>query len=225
MDMNSAMTHPLAPYIFVLGILLLVGLVTLYAVYISKKQENERLVRLEEMALRSGFSYSENIDINMEDFLPIGEKIGSKCWNMLKATWQGVVWRIFDYRFVIGKKVHLQTAFMAETKKRFPTFALRKETFLNKLDKLTGNCNDITFDKNQAFSKQYILSGEDENSIRKLFHQDILHYFETHPINGTIYAHENKIVFYQSDKRLVSEEMMPILEEVTTVISLLLRGI
>lgn len=224
MDMNAAITHPLAPYIFVLGILFLVGLVTVYAVYISKKQENERLVRLKEMALRSGFSYSENININVDDVLTVGVKMGGKIWNVLTATRQGVVWRIFDYRFGIGKKIHLQTVFMAETGRKFPAFSLMRETFLKKFDKLTGNLNDLTFDKNPSFSKQYILNGEDENSIRNLFNPNILHYFETHPLNGTIYAHENKIVFYQQDKRLAPEEMMPILEEVTTVISLFLRG-
>lgn len=222
MDINTAIMHPLAPYFLVMGIFLLIGLITYFAIYISKREEKKRTEELKEMALRSGFSYSENVDININDLYIFGEH-GGKAWNMLKTERQNVFWRIFDYWYGVGKSAQLQTVFIAETTGSFPKFVLMKETFLSKLDSLVGRYHDIEFDNHEQFSKQYILSGDDEISIRNIFNQNVLRHFENCKSDGTIAANMNWIAFYQLGERLKPEELRSKFDEVTALLSVFLR--
>ena len=70
------------------------------------------------------------------------------------------------------------TALKVTGLKPLPKFYMMEETFVDKLTNMvTGD--DINFDSNPVFSKNYILKGEDAPAVRAIFTKDVLAFFET----------------------------------------------
>jgi hypothetical protein len=217
-DVDAILFHPLFPYLLVLGIVSLIGLLTWLAIVSSKKEERIRTAVLKERGLQLGLSYSEPVDIPLAELTPFGGHT-DKAWNMLKGERQGFLWRIFDHRTGSGKTMQLQTLYLAETGRRFPEFMLMQETLMSKLCKLAGFYKDIDFDQHPLFSKQYVVGGVDEDSVRALFTPGVIRHFETRPIDGVIAASGNRIAYRQPAKRMKPEDLHSKLDEVAAAFS------
>jgi len=60
-------------------------------------------------------------------------------------------------------------------------FVLDKEDFKSTLYQWAG-FDDINFTNHPDFSKRFNLRGNDRVAIRKLFHSELIYFFESHPI-------------------------------------------
>ncbi|MBI3133891.1 MAG: SulP family inorganic anion transporter [Bacteroidetes bacterium] len=70
------------------------------------------------------------------------------------------------------------TALKISGLKPLPKFYMSEETFVDKLTSMVSG-DDINFDSNPAFSKNYLLKGEDAQAVRALFTKDVLEFFES----------------------------------------------
>jgi len=215
-DIGSLTMHPLAMYFVVGGILILTILIITYFIYSSWKTEKKRTNGLKEAALRSGFSFSEDVDVDCSD-LQIFRPNKTRIWNMLKIDRHDALWRIFDY-----KGLKLLTIFMAETKRSFPKFSLiYKSSEDYSLEDY--NPNDIEFDGHPEFSKQYYLTGTDKTEIRKLFSADVIRHFETFRPECMIDANGRRAFFFKLGvERVKPEDLTSKLEDAAKLLSLFL---
>jgi len=124
---------------------------------------------------------------------------------------------VFDYRYTVstGKSSHTveQTvaAFHRPGTTR-PAFSLSPEHVFSKLGHLFGG-QDIDFDSNDAFSSAYVLKGEDEDAIRRLFERQAVIYFADRP-GWSAEARGEWLVIYGASKRPKPEDLREWIEEV-----------
>ena len=64
---------------------------------------------------------------------------------------------------------------------QMPVFILDKENLMSSLYGLSG-LQDIDFKNHPDFSNRFFLSGEDKKSIRSFFTNDLIFFFESHPL-------------------------------------------
>lgn len=80
---------------------------------------------------------------------------------------------IFDYTYHIGfgqkrRTLHQTLYYVASPRLSLPPFLLRQESWGEKLTQWLG-AKDINFPENPTFSSKFILQGQDEASIRRVF--------------------------------------------------------
>ena len=90
--------------------------------------------------------------------------------------------RIFDYQHVISAgnshKKENQTVFFVQSQNLgLPELYLRPEHFLHKVGEYLNLTRDIDFEAHPDFSRQYRLTGKDEDFIRASFNEHVLHFF------------------------------------------------
>jgi hypothetical protein len=100
---------------------------------------------------------------------------------IFKDEMGGKEFRIFDYYYTIstGKSSHTyrQTVFLVYSKElALPEFMLKPESFFHKIGAFLG-FKDINFEREPKFSGQYHLKGPEEDFIRGLMTEKVLHYF------------------------------------------------
>ncbi len=222
------MEFDLVGLLFVAGIVALVALLIRIAISIARKKKKKRTNELKELALRSGFSFSENVDMNTCDF---GEfdifrnSADIKVWNMLTKAESGFGMKIFDCRRGSGKNKRPYAVFMVEQTKSLPAFILRKNTFLNNPFGLKA----IVFNNFKKFSDEYFLVGNDKSSIRNVFNEKVIRHFENHKLepDETIATDRNRIVYYQrfgvKTRLLKAEALQAKLEEVNELLSVFIK--
>lgn len=151
------------------GVLALIGGVA----WLGWMQEKKRKEAIQAAALALGFSYSE--EGSSEGLgLPLFERgHGRRVRNALTGQTAGNPVTVMDYQYTIGSgknsQTHRQTvAIFPEAGGGLPAFELGPENFLHRIGQVFGY-QDIDFDEDPEFSKSFLLRGEDETAIRKLF--------------------------------------------------------
>lgn len=123
---------------------------------------------------------------------------------------------IFDYQYTVGSgkstKTKRQTVmYMCNQGQRFPSFLLRPEGFFDRLGSMLG-FKDINFEEHPEFSSAFVLNGQDEAAIRKLFTPDLMDYFMQHR-DMTLEAQDGKMIFYRSQKRVAPAKVRQFMED------------
>ena len=154
---------------------------------LSNRQKN-----LQQLAEQLKWNYAPKIESDprgIESFLFFESKVVNYSVNSLKNP----QFTLFDLSFSEGAfitKEDLKATFLLfKSPEKLPVFVLDKEDFKTTLYQWAG-FDDINFKKHPDFSKRFHLSGNDKESIRKLFHSELIYFFESHPIfhiesNGT----------------------------------------
>jgi len=113
------------------------------------------------------------------------------------------VMNVFDYSYTTGsgksRSVHTFTCALAkyDAKTEFPQFSLVPENFFNRLtDKLFMH-SDINFDNYPEFSKKYLLRGNNEEAVRRLFSSAVISSLEIKD-NLRIFASGRYVLYYSS---------------------------
>lgn len=119
--------------------------------------------------------------------------------------------QIFDYQYTIstGKSMVTprQTVFFVQSKAlALPEFWMKPEHIFHKIGNWLG-IRDINFEEHPVFSNQYHLRGEDENLVRNVFSEDVLHFF-TIERNWCLEGVGYFFVLYQNSK-LIKPEAIP----------------
>ena len=166
-----------------------------------------RQMHLNSMATRLAASFDSHVDWNTSylrnfqffEIRPIERKS-----NCIRGTFDDmkVQWEIADVTFNEGAafsaEVHHSTVMTLRLTKQLPKFVMEKEGIFDKIfDRVMAfsGYKDIDFDLYPGFSKNILLMGEDEESIRKFFTPGLIQFFETEGVQHIECNGEALLVF------------------------------
>jgi hypothetical protein len=224
-------TTPLFPLLFA-GLIIagVIGLIVFLVIYANKKAA-ERTAAMQQAANALGWSFTADAPLSMipgiERFYLFSQGHSKKLYNMMYGMMDGARAAIFDYRYTVGhgKNAHTYSqsvVYFQSERLSLPFFSLRPEGFGHKLISALGY-QDIDFANRPAFSKKYLLRGEDEQGIRRVFHNAVLDYFENNLKLNTD-GGGNEIFFYQQNVRVVPQNVRAFLGWGVNMLSLFQRA-
>lgn len=197
----------------VLFIFLIIGLIAAIAIY-SWQKEKERTQALQLTAGQLGWSFAAGVPLNMiaglERFALFNQGHSKEIKNFMYGEASGTKAAVFDYVYVTGYGKHRQThyqsvVYLEPGNLNIPHFSLRPEGILTKIFTAFGY-QDIDFGQRPEFSKQYILRGSDEQSIRRTFNDGLLSFYETYPGTCTD-GGGNQLFVYRGGYRFQPQEI------------------
>lgn len=189
-------------------------------VVLARRHENKRTRELQAVATDLGFEF--RVDAGLLQSLcefHLFARGNNKCLNMLCKQTENLDVAVFEHYY---EEVGGKTAYFSPTKTvicfRFagpelPTFVLRPRGFFDTLNKSVG-LRDIECDR-PAFSGRYLLRGNDEDSVRKLFTGPVIDYYAGLTNAGTVPCTEasGKILVYKAAKRIRPRDVPSFLAE------------
>jgi hypothetical protein len=148
----------------------------------ANAQEKKRIEAMRQAAMMTGFQFEDRLEKDALETL-VGELPLFRRGHSRKATSvmrgkkgdQSVV--LMDYQFTTGggknSHTHHQTvALFPEGAGGLPDFEVGPENFLHRIGQAFGY-QDIDFEEDEDFSKKYLLRGEDEAGIRRVFGSNV----------------------------------------------------
>jgi hypothetical protein len=210
-------------------LIILVGIaVVFFALYFVGKARNRQLTTaLKRLAETLNFTFSEKGDLATQDamskFHLFSEGHSRRISNVLTGRFNDVSATVMNYRYSTGggRSSHIweQTVLALESDKLLlPRFDLRPENLIDKIGAVFGK-KDINFENAPVFSKRYLLRGDDEESIRKLFNERIFDYYEQHPGVSTE-GDGRMLIYYRSSKCVTPDKIQVFLQDGYDVFSL-----
>jgi hypothetical protein len=167
------------PFLVAGGAIATVGGVV-YAVYLGEKKRN---AAMQIVAQTMGFSYEEACDGDslalLGGDLPVFQRGHSKkAKRVMRGKLADRDVTLCDYTYTTGggksSHTHRQTLLLfTDGARGMPDFALSPENVFHRLAEIFGY-QDIDFDQYPEFSKRYLLRGEDEAGIRRVFTSEAL---------------------------------------------------
>ena len=123
---------------------------------------------------------------------------------------------LFDFDYTSGddersRTIYQTVARIQSPQLRLPSFVLRPESFLSKAAKLVGY-DDINFAEHPEFSRRYLLSGQDQAAVRRVFTPAVIQFCEAHP-KLVIEANGDRMVVYRQGVRVKTNALDPFIEE------------
>ena len=192
--------------------------------------ERIRRAALKEKAMTLGFSYTPKAGvseiISAQEFHLFNIGHNRKIKNMMQRTSDGMETRIYDYQYTTGggqsSHTHIQTIFQFQSERlRLPSFILRPENVFHKIGQSFGY-QDIDFESFPEFSDRYLLRGNDEALIRKLFNQEVITFFKSE--KGIVVEGNNHVLIaYRTHKRVKPDDLFECYEKMRQIFSLFLR--
>ncbi len=161
-----------------------------------KKRISKRQIRLQKMAITNGWSFEREVDWNTSylrnfsffDRRPIEMKSNSLQGldKENNAQWE-IADIVFDEGALLALEVYQTTVHIVRLSTPIPQFIIDKEglydKIFSKVKAFSGSKKDINFKKHKKFSKKFLLSGDDEEAIRKFFTPDLIRFLEKNEIH------------------------------------------
>jgi hypothetical protein len=199
-------------------------------VYLIIRREKKRREALREKAQMLGFTYTQKAELN--EIGKAGEfhlfNIGhsKRIRNLLERDDGGVQTWLYDYRYTTGggkhSRTHVQTVFQFESAHlKLPAFILRPENVFHKIGQSFGY-RDIDFEPFPEFSRRYLLRGEDEAAIRKLFNQELIARFEAEKAL-IVEGKGPLLICYRSSKRVRPDDLWTMYESMQVLCKMFIR--
>jgi hypothetical protein len=191
-------------------VLLLLGAIVTLAILNAinrKKTEQERTRALRSKAEAMDWEFEPAVEADsiagIERFALFDLGHDKQIKNMMYGEVDGARTTMFDYVYTLGVKrrtTFFQTVVLFEPEgQKFPEFVLRPEGAFDKMFSAFGY-QDIDFPQRPEFSRQYILRGEDEPAIRRIFNDDLFSFYESNPGTFTD-AGDNQLFIYRTHNR------------------------
>jgi len=134
--------------------------------------------------------------------------------NAMTGSVRGVELAVIDYDYTVGSGKSRRT--LAQTvcwlripDARLPTFVLRPERLFDKIGAAFG-AQDIDFEGHPEFSRRYLLRGQDEPAVRRVFAPPVLTHFETH--EASVEAFVDKLIVYDPDTYVAPTALAELVE-------------
>ena len=145
--------------------------------------------------------------------------------NVMAGQIDGTDVAVFDFTHVIrsGKSTSTvcQTVIWLQRRGTQRTeFALRPESLWNTIGSWLGH-GDINFESHPAFSRKYLLRGDDEPAIRELFSDEVLSFFEQQDSGVSLEGSGNKLLYYRAGVRIEPNDLRSLLIETLRLNSML----
>ena len=157
----------------------------------------------------------------------------SRITNMLHQEDEETELAFFDFTFEIGAggsgtpsesgagggvsyaTEHKQSVvYFCSPKLDLPQFVLQPEKKFHQF----GDLQDIDFSSHTKFSDDYLLQGNPEESVRNLFNEQLLNFFESKP-GLCVEGGANQMLFYRLNERISPNKLSQFLEEGMQVLS------
>lgn len=199
----------------------LVLVVILFAISVLAHQnKQDRITALREFATRLGWSFQDAPPVtlipHMERFELFTQGRSRKIRNYLAGESGGDQFAVFDYSYVTGdgqtQRTWSQTVLHVHSARLdLPLFSLRPENLLHRIGGLVGH-QDIDIEGHPAFSREYLLRGQDESSIRAVFEADVVAFYEANGGRCTTGAGPD-LLLWRSAALASAEEVPALLEQ------------
>lgn len=201
--------NPIAIILFIVFILAAIVALIIVLVSYAKKKAAERMRAMQQAAVLLGWAFAADAPLSMISGLErhhlFSQGHSKKIYNMMYGMVDGSRASIFDYTYTVGHGKNQATynqsvIYFQSERLNLPFFSLRPEGFGHKLISVFGY-QDIDFSNRPTFSGNYLLRGQDEQAIRRIFQEHVLSYYENNPKLSTD-GGGNEIFFYRQHVRL-----------------------
>ncbi|NOR85498.1 hypothetical protein GQ473_05260 [archaeon] len=215
------------------GVMIFLGFVFLIIiiVFLVNRSAKKRTENLRTAAMMIGLSFVEKAPSDFLDklsgFKLFNDGYSKKATNLIEGENSGIKFSIFDYKYTVGmgkhSRTYSQSVYFAEGDKiNLPIFSLAPESFFDKIGDIVG-FKDIDFDNHPIFSKNYLLKGEDEMSIRNTFNENILQFFENRKKKICVEANSNRLVIYNRSETIKPADLITFKDEMLKIVRLFMR--
>jgi hypothetical protein len=183
-----------------------------FVILLFYRHEKKRREALKIKAQTLGFSYLDKTGLDQIPASAIFHlfSVGraKRILSLMQKDEEGVRTSIFDYDYTTGggksQHTHRQTVFLFETPRlRLLAFSLRPENVFHRIGQSFG-AQDIDFPDHPEFSKKWLLKGDDEAAIRKVFNGEVLSVFESAK-GMAAEAKRGALLLYRPEKRVIPE--------------------
>lgn len=208
----------LVTFLIVLIPILFIALVV-WLIIRARRLAEERRRMLQQTAQMMGWSYLPVGDFsmipNIGSYHLFAQGHSKKIENMMYGEIDGGRAAVFDYYYVTGsgknRSTHSQTvAYFQSRSLQLPLFSLRPENVFHKVFGAFGY-QDIDFAQRPEFSKRYLLRGQDEQNIRRIFSDRVLAFYESNQRLSTD-AGADQLFFYQENVTVRPENVRQFVE-------------
>ena len=199
-------------------VILLVGAGVVW--YLARWFERQRTEEYAAVARKLGLQFWPGEDpallASLGRFSLFQQGHSRKLKNIIRGQTQNVDVAIFNYRYTIGggnsSSRYRQTVIRFDSPwLALPRFELRPAHMGHRLAKLFGY-RDISIPEFPAFSKKYLLRGDDEEAIRVAFHDELVLYLQK--LDGLHLAGDrSQLVAFRPNKILRGYELRGFLDE------------
>jgi hypothetical protein len=202
----------------------IVGIFTIISVW-GILSSRKRRKALEALAYSVGLSFrkSDRLDIGDAKF-SIGFH-GRRVRNVISGHLDDANIWLFSYDIPgagqYGGQSERTVALFSSESIYLPDFDLQPESIGDKI-KSTFGYQDIDFESHSQFSFSYLLRGEAEYAIRRIFTDEVLTFFSNHT-GLYVEARGNKLIYYRG-KRVKTRDMPSFLDEGKTIFDLFRRS-
>jgi hypothetical protein len=218
----DSLISQLLPFVFMALIVLIpvlfIGLVV-WLIIRARKQAEERRRMLQYVAGQMSWAFAADASFSMiphiESYYLFSQGHSKKIENMLYGELDGGRAAVFDYAYVTGygknRRSYRQTvAYFQSGSLSLPLFSLRPENVFHKVFGALGY-QDIDFAQRPEFSKRYLLRGQDEQGIRRIFSERILAFYETNQRLSTD-GGDDQLFLYQENVAVSPENVQQFLQ-------------
>jgi hypothetical protein len=204
------------PWPLVLGVVIVAIIVGAIRSFLEAK----RRAALQQVATQLGFTFTSSVAAHL--VVPANQlhlfSLGRlpRVNDLMQGRVDGVAISIFDYQYTIGSGSRKSTHTHHQSVVQFtvpgaclPAFGLRPERLWHKLGAVFGY-QDIDFSSHPDFSAKYLLRGNDEPAIRKLFTAPAREFFAQQP-PFCVEAAGDHLIVYREFHRVKPENILPFL--------------
>ncbi len=199
-----------------------------YTAWAGKKRKEA----LQQTASEMGYSFApEDKDFNAQLGSSAPSEILSKgrsrkAYNILRGQKRDAQTTVFDYKYTTGSGRSSQThrltlVLLTLEQAELVPFTLRGRGFFDKVAAKFGQ-KEISFESAPEFAKKYLVKGDDEEAVRRLFSPTVISLFEQQN-NMSCEAVENRLLVFRPDRTVKPEELRDFLDIAVQLLELLRR--
>lgn len=191
----------------------------LYYYYLDSRKRKEALRRL---SMQIGFTFKDSYDKSLPDCKLFSQGRNAKAYNVMEGSRGWIPWKIFTYSYTVGNgrssHSNKQTVFLVTLKDRkMPRFVVGPENYWHRFAQFFG-MRDIDFKNYPKFSKMYLLRGDKEEEVRKLFDSSRIRHFEHYPTDLTVEGSGKHLLVYKLKKRYRANEIPEMMDKVQRIV-------
>jgi hypothetical protein len=184
--------------------------------FIMQKIARKRMLAMRTVAKQLGWTFFAEAPLtyihDVENFPLFNEGHGKKLLNLMTGEANGIKTSVFDYEYKTGGgknvTVHRHSVvYLEPANLSLPYFSLGPEGLLTKIGAALGY-EDIDFGQRPEFSRKFVLRGEDEPAIRRLFNDRVLSFYEGR-IGMSTEAGGNQVFLYRKNQEFQPFEVQP----------------
>ena len=155
---------------------------------------------------------------HLEYFYLFSMNSKSQITNMLHQEDKETELAFFDFKFMWGVSEPIErvqsVVYFCSPKLDLPQFVLQPEKKFHQF----GDLQDIDFSSHKKFSDDYLLQGNPEESVRNLFNEQLLDFFES-KLGLCVEGGANQMLFYRLNERISPNKLSQFLDEGMQVLS------